>query len=197
MHGAWYLGGTTFDGLIGQSYQTKPDNLFPEASGLHDDVSDVVARATIAPTSWLNLSYRTRLDHRDLATRFADALASVSAPHFTVSGGYIYTTFDPYTYFDQPAPPPAGNAFFIPRNEVSLGTTTNWGKYRFNGWVRRDLQTNQMVAVGADAVYEDECFIFDLRYYRRYTSFNGDNGSTTLLVQLTFKTVGQFGFNAL
>jgi LPS-assembly protein len=54
-----------------------------------------------------------------------------------------------------------------------------------------------MVAVGADAIYEDECFIFDLRYYRRYTSFNGDNGSTTFLVQLTFKTVGQFGFNAL
>ena len=85
MHGAWYLGGTTFDGLIGQSYQTKPDNLFPEASGLHDDVSDVVARATIAPTSWLNLSYRTRLDHRNLATRFADALASVSAPHFSIN----------------------------------------------------------------------------------------------------------------
>ena len=197
MHGAWYLGGTTFDGLIGQSYQTKPDNLFPEASGLHDDVSDVVARATIAPTSWLNLSYRTRLDHRNMATRFADALASVSAPHFSINGGYIYTTFDPYTFFDQPAPPPPGNAFFVPRNEVSLGTSTTWGKYRFNGWMRRDLQTSQMVAVGADAVYEDECFIFDLRYSRRYTSFNGDNGSTTFLVQLTFKTVGQFGFNAL
>ncbi len=197
MHGAWYLGGTTFDGLIGQSYQTKPDNLFPESSGLHDDVSDVVARATIAPTSWLNLSYRTRLDHRNMATRFADALASVSAPHFSINGGYIYTTFDPYTFFDQPAPPPAGNAFFVPRNEISLGTTANWGKYRFNGWMRRDLQTSQMVAVGGDAVYEDECFIFDLRYYRRYTSFNGDNGSTTFLVQLTFKTVGQFGFNAL
>ena len=197
MHGAWYLGGTTFDGLIGQSYQTKPDNLFPESSGLHDDVSDVVARATIAPTSWLNLSYRTRLDHRNMATRFADALASVSAPHFSINGGYIYTTFDPYTFFDQPAPPPTGNAFFVPRNEISLGTTANWGKYRFNGWMRRDLQTSQMVAVGGDAVYEDECFIFDLRYYRRYTSFNGDNGSTTFLVQLTFKTVGQFGFNAL
>jgi len=197
MHGAWYLGGTTFDGLIGQSYQTKPDNLFPEASGLHDNVSDVVARATIAPTSWLNLSYRTRLDHRNMATRFADALASVSSSHFSVSGGYIYTTFDPYTFFDQPAPPPPGNAFFVPRNEVSLGTSANWGKYRFNGWMRRDLQTSQMVAAGADAIYEDECFIFDLRYYRRYTSFNGDNGSTTFLVQLTFKTVGQFGFNAL
>ncbi len=197
MHGAWYLGGTTFDGLIGQSYRTKPDNLFPEASGLHDNVSDVVARATFAPTSWLNLSYRTRLDHRNMATRFADALASVGAPNFSVTGGYIYTTFNPYTFFDQPAPPPAGNAFFVPRNEVSLGDSSNWGKYRFNGWMRRDLQTSQMVAVGADAVYEDECYIFDFRYYRRYTSFNGDNGSTTVLVQMTFKTVGQFGFNAL
>ena len=31
LHGAWYLGGTTFDGLIGQSYRTTKNNLFPEA----------------------------------------------------------------------------------------------------------------------------------------------------------------------
>jgi LPS-assembly protein len=54
-----------------------------------------------------------------------------------------------------------------------------------------------MVAIGADAVYEDECYIFDLRLYKRYTSFNGDHGATTVLVQMTFKTVGQFGFKAL
>jgi LPS-assembly protein len=53
-----------------------------------------------------------------------------------------------------------------------------------------------MVAVGADAIYEDECFIFDLRMYRRYTSFNGDTGSTTVLFLLTFKTIGQFGYRA-
>ena len=35
LHGAWYLGGTTFDGLVGQSYRTNKDDLFPEASGLH------------------------------------------------------------------------------------------------------------------------------------------------------------------
>ena len=96
LHGAWYLGGTTFDGLIGQSYQTTPDNLFPEASGLHDTVSDVVARASLSPTSWLNLTYRTRLDHRILATRFADALATVGNSSFSVNGGYIYTTDNPY-----------------------------------------------------------------------------------------------------
>lgn len=197
LHGAWYLGGTTFDGLIGQAYRTNKDSLFPESSGLHDEVSDVVARASFAPTNWLSLTYRTRLDHHNLATRFVDALATVGGPKFSVNGGYIYTTDDPYTLYDQPQPPPASSAFFVPRNEITLGTSAGWGNYRFNGWLRRDLQTRQMIGTGADAVYEDECFILDFRYYRRYTSYNGDNGATTFLIQLTFKTVGQFGFRAL
>ncbi len=52
-------------------------------------------------------------------------------------------------------------------------------------------------SAGADAAYEDECFIFDVRFSRRYTSYNGDNGASYLLFQVTFKTVGQFGYNAL
>ena len=101
----------------------------------------------------------------------ADAVATVGVPKFSVSGGYIYTTFNPYTFFDQPAPPPAGNSFYVPRNEITLGASSNWGQYRFSGWARRDLQTNQMVAVGADAIYEDECYILDFRFFRRYTSY--------------------------
>ena len=197
LHGAWYLGGTTFDGLIGQSYRTNKDNLFPAGSGLHDEVSDIVARGTFAPAPWLDVTYRTRLDKSSLATRFADAIASVGVEKFRLSGGYIYTTFNPYTYYDQPAPPPAGNPYYFPRNEVSIGLTSKWGSYRFSGYARRDLATNQMVSVGADGIYEDECFIFDLRAYRRYTSINGDNGSTTVLFLLTFKTIGQFGYRAL
>ncbi len=61
----------------------------------------------------------------------------------------------------------------------------------------RDLATNQMVLAGADAIYEDECFIFDLKLYRRYTSINGDNGATAMLFLLTFKTIGQFGYRAM
>ena len=197
LHGAWYLGGTTFDGLIGQSYRTNKTNVFPEYTGLHDQVSDVVARATYAPATWLNLTYRTRLDHRNLATRFADALATVGVPKFQVNAGYIYTSYDNYSLFDTPPPPPASSTFYVPRNEITLGASSNWGTYRFTGWMRRDLQTSQMVSAGASAVYEDECFILDFTFFRRYTSFNGDNGSTTALIQLTFKTIGQFGFRAL
>ncbi|HVY14217.1 MAG TPA: LPS assembly protein LptD [Rhodopila sp.] len=197
MHGAWYLGGTTFDGLVGQSYRTNKDNLFPEASGLHDQVSDIVARFSFAPTRWLDLTYRTRLDKSSLATHFADAVATVGVPSFNVNAGYIYTNFNPYTYYDQVAPPPSGNPYYFPRNEVSFGVNSRVGNYRFNGYARRDVSNNRMVAWGADAIYEDECFIFDLRFYRRYTSLDGDNGSTTVLFLLTFKTIGQFGYRAL
>jgi LPS-assembly protein len=197
LHGAWYLGGTTFDGLVGQSYRTNKDDLFPVSSGLHDQISDIVARGTFAPTPWLDVTYRTRLDKSSLATHFADAVASVGVDKLRLSGGYIYTNFNPYTYYDQPAPPAAGNAYYFPRNEVTVGASSKWGDYRFSGYARRDLATNQMVSIGADAIYEDECFIFDFKLYRRYTSINGDNGSTTVLLLLTFKTIGQFGYRAL
>jgi LPS-assembly protein len=196
-HGAWYLGGTTFDGLIGQSYRTDKDNLFPEASGLHDQVSDLVGRLSFAPTPWIDITYRTRLDKTSLATHFADATATIGVPKFHVSGGYIYTNFNPYTYYDQVAPPPTGNPYYFPRNEVSISVGSNWGNYRFSGYARRDVSANQMVGWGGDAIYEDECFIFDLKVFRRYTSLNGDTGSTTVLFLLTFKTIGQFGYRAM
>ncbi len=197
LHAAWYLDGTVLDGLVGQSFRTAPDPVFPAGSGLHDTVSDIVARASFSPTHWLNLVYRTRLDHRSLATRMADATATVGGRRLQVTAGYLYTTFDPYYFYDQARPPPVGSAYYFPRNELTLGFVTNWGDYRLDGFAQRDLATNQMVAIGGDAIYENECVIVDFKLYRRYTAFAGDSGSTTVLLQITFKTIGQFGFHAL
>jgi LPS-assembly protein len=197
MHGAWYLGGTTLDGLVGQSYQTQPNTDLPAASGLRDTVSDIVARGTFAPTPWLDLTYRTRLNKNSGATRMADALASVGGNLLRVTGGYIYTTFDPYNFYNQASPPPVSTNFYVPRNEVTLGASSHYGNYSAGGYVRRDLATNKMVQIGANAAYEDECYILQMLFVRRYTSFNGDGGSNTVLFQMTFKTIGQFGFRAL
>jgi LPS-assembly protein len=199
LHGTWYLGGTTFDAFVGQSYRDGKDNLFPEYTGLHDQVSDIVARATLSPAPWLDVVYRTRLDHRTLNTRMADAVFTVGVPKFRLNGGYLYTTYDPFTLFDTAPPPtPATDpTFFQPRDEITLGASSNWGRYRFSTFARRDLTHNQMVALGADAIYEDECFMIDFKFYRRYTSINNDNGSSALLLLFTFKTIGQFGYRAL
>jgi LPS-assembly protein len=198
LQGTWYLGGTTFDGLIGQSYRDSKDNLFPEYTGLHDQVSDIVARVSVAPTPWLNLTYRTRLDKDNLAVRMADALASIGKPKFSLSAGYLYTTYDPFTLFDQPPPPPTDSAFYSPRDEVTLNASSNWGTYRFTAFAIRNLTSSQMVAFGGDAIYEDECFILDTKLYKTNTALPGEpTGATVLLFQLTFKTIGQFGYRAL
>ena len=197
LHGAWYLGGTAFDGLVGQSYRTYKDTLFPAAAGLRDRVSDVVARGTFSPTKWLDLTYRTRLDAKTMATRMAEAVGSVGTSRLRVTGGYTYSTFNPYTYYDQAPPPPARSAYFTARHEASIAVSTGWENYRFSGFARRDLATNRMVAYGDDLIYEDECFILDLRFSRRYTTYLNDNGATAVLLQFVFKTIGQFGYRAL
>ena len=197
LHGAWYIDGTVLDGLIGQSFRTAPDPVFPTGSGLHGTVSDIVGRISFTPTNWLNLTYRTRISHRTLATRFAEATAAVGGPKLQFTGGYLYTATDPYYYYVAPTPPPAGSAYYFPRNEAMIGLSSSFGQYHFDGFMQRDLARNQMVAAGADAVWQNECLILDLRFYRRYTVLAGDHGSTTLLLQITFKTIGQFGFHAL
>lgn len=197
LQGTWFLGGTTFDAFIGQSYQTETAEMMPVSSGLRETVSDVVARASFAPTKWLNLTYRTRLDKNSGATRFSDALVTVGVPQFQVSGGYIYTTYDPYNFYNQAPPPPASSGYTSPRNEVTLGVNTRYDKYRLGAYARRNLTADQFVSVGANAAYEDECYIFQAILYKRYTSFNNDGGSTTVLFQMTFKTIGQFGYRAL
>jgi LPS-assembly protein len=198
MHGAWYLGtGTLFDGLIGQSYQAGTDNLFPVSSGLHDSVSDIVARASFTPSQYLDLTYRTRLDKTTFQTRLADASASVGTEKFRLTGGYLYSTFDPFFFYDTPLPPPSSSAFFQPRDEITAAVSSRWDHYRFTVNARRNLATNQMVSYGATATYEDECFILDIRFTRRFTSLLGDDGATALLFFFTFKTIGSFGYRAI
>ena len=197
VRGAWYLGGTVTDAMIGQSFQSGVDNLFPAASGLRGTVSDIVARATFSPTRWLDVTYRTRLDHDTFATRYSEAVTTVGTDKFRLSGGYIYTNFDPYYFYDSPQPLPSSSAYFTPRDEVTLSASSKWEHYRFSAVARRDLANNRMINYGAAAAYEDECFILDARFVRRFTSVTNDHGSTALLFFFTFKTVGQFGYRAI
>jgi len=195
LHTAWYLGGMAFDGIIGQSYRTET-NTFPPGSGMNGNVSDIVARATLAPTEWMDVTYRTRMDNKNWTPRLAEAVATFGKPAFRVAAGYIYTDRNPYSYYtSDPKQPQA--SFYTPRNEITIGASSSIGNIRLSGFGRRDLATQQMVAAGASAAYEDECFIFDVRFQRRFTGINNDHGATAVLFQMTFKPIGQLGFRAM
>ena len=196
LRGAWTLpSGGKLEALVGQSWRLARDPSFPAASGLRDTASDIVSRATVAPTTWLDLTSRQRFDRRSFQPRFIDALATVGDEHLRLTGGYIYTTTNPFLFYENAA---ALTAPTKPRNEGTAGISArlsdNW---RMSAYARRDLRTAKGVSDGMRLTYEDECFIFDINLARRHTVINGDNGATLLLFQITFKTVGQFGFNTL
>jgi len=196
LRGAWnFPSGAKLEGLVGQSWRVARDTSFPAASGLRDTASDIVGRVSVSPANWLDVTSRQRFDRRSLQPRFVDALASFGPERLRLTGGYIYTTTNPFMFFDNAA---ALNAPTKPRNEgtltVAARLTDHW---RVSAYARRDLRTAKGVSDGMRLAYEDECFIFDVSLARRHVSINGDNGATIVLFQLTFKTVGQFGFNAL
>ena len=203
MHAAWYLpGGMTLDGLIGQSYRFHKDLVYLPASGLQDNVSDIVTRAVVAPTPWFNLSYRGRLSHRSLGDRMTDITANFGGKRLGVSGGYLYTNTNPYTLYDNLTlgqspnltPPPQ---YFMPRQEATLNLSTQDGPWNVSGGAQRNLKTGKFDEVNASAGWQNDCFGVNLIFYKRFTSFNLDNGSTLVLLQFNFKTLGTVGFNAL
>lgn len=195
LHANWFFpSGQQIDAQIGQGYRTHPDAAFPVGSGLNGTVTDVVGHVTYMPNSWFDITTRERFDHQNFDLRFADAVATGGPSWLRLNVGYIYDTYDPFYYYDQtPTPVLPGPQ----RDEITLGASTSWGHWHLHGSVQRDLQSSQMVSSTVGGSYEDECFIFNVQYYRRYTSILGDNGDSTLLFQVTFKTVGTFGFSTL
>lgn len=193
LHASWDMNGKTLDGLIGESYQFHKDDTFPVGSGLDSNASDIVARVTFTPVNWLDMTYRTRLDHTTFGTHMADGVVSFGVPLFRITTGYTYENVSPYYLYDQPAVP---SQYYTPRNEVTVGASSQFRNYKVSGYARKDIKNDQLVAMGASGSYEDECFILSANLYRRYTSIDGDHGDTTILFQITFKTVGQVGTHA-
>jgi LPS-assembly protein len=195
LHAAWYFpSGMLMDGLIGQSYRLHKDTDYLPDSGLNDNMSDIVARATVEPTSWLNLTYRTRLSHIDLGRRMIDATATVGKPVFSFSTGYLYSNTNPYVLSSAPGIPAA---YFTPRDEVTAGFNSNFGAYSLTAATARNLQTGAFDSANFTAGWQNNCTAVNIVFYERFTSYNLDAGSTTLLVQFTFKTLGNVGFSAL
>ena len=199
LHGSWMVDGMTFDGLVGQSYREHRDDSIPLGAGDNNHVSDVVARGNFTPSGWFDLTARARVSPRNGDITFGEAVASFGKPILRVGVGYFYSDVNPYFLFTTPpaSNPPTGYpaSYFTPRNEVETSVTTQYGRYKVAGNARYDVTTGSLDTMGLRGTYEDECFIFDVNYIRRYTSINGDDGGTTILFQITLKTVGQFGFH--
>ena len=213
LHGAWnFRGGGAVDGLVGESYRFHKSSPWWVGSGLENQASDIVSRVSYTPDAYLDLTGRARFDpHEHMKVTFADALASAGTDSLRLSSGYIHSEITPYNAYDvapfllppsfwgaqgKMAPNTAEDQFYsTPRDEITVGASTHYGQWRLSGYARQDLRTHSTVTTGGDVAFENECLIFHVIFYKRYTSIDGDHGDTGVLFQITLKTVGQFGFH--
>jgi LPS-assembly protein len=195
LHSAWYLPhGAMIDGMVGQSYRFHKDSVYLPESGLTDNVSDYVGRITVEPVPYFNLTYRTRLNHTDFNRQMIDTTATVGKPVLNFSGGYLYTNTNPYVLYDEPVPTAA---YYTPRQEFTGAVATTYGAWSLTATTERNLKTGQFDDASFTAGWQNECTAINVLYFQRFTSFNLDQGSTTVLLQITFKTLGNVGFSAL
>jgi LPS-assembly protein len=192
LRGAWYFpNGGLLEGLAGASYRLQRDGgPFYQGSGLEERASDYVARARAMPVPWLEFLGRGRFGQQEGELRFLDLSSTVSLPtETTITAGYLHTPAVPYLN-------PVRN-----RDEVALGVTQRVGHWRFSAFGRYDLDLSRPVAIAASAGYEDECFLFEARFLRRFAEDPATGrdypANTVLLFRIGLKTVGDFGFRAI
>jgi LPS-assembly protein len=192
LRAAWYFpNGGLVEGLAGASYRTQRDGgPFYAGSGLENRASDYVARARVMPVPWLEFLGRGRFAQDSGDLRFLDLATNVSLPsRTTLTAGFLYTPAMPYlTPFQE-------------RNEVAFGATQQWGNWRIGAFARYDIEINRPVVLTASIAYEDECFLFEARFLKRFAedpaTSNLYPANTILLFRIGLKTIGDVGFRAI
>ncbi len=201
LRSAWnFPNGGMVEAVAGQSMRYHKDSTFAAGTGLELRNSDYVGRLTVAPTYWFNVSTRARLDSQSMQNRFNDFIATTSfrnvlgLDNLGLQAGYLYSQPLPYLTPVQK------------RNEVLAGITAstrtaNGANWRIGVSVRYDIELDRPVLIQGIAGYEDECFILEGRFVRRFarnpTTDQQYAGNTIFLIRLAFKTLGEYGFRAL
>lgn len=181
------LGGAYSEAFVGQSYRTRDDDTFSEASGLKDNFSDIVGRVYARPIPELDLVYRFRLDKDDLSHDRAEIQGRAGVPEFT---GYIN-----YFFLDGEVDPDnLDGDTFDAREELTLGFASKVSDFwAVRGAWKRDLQDDFTLEYNLGLTYADECFIFDALYERREFRDRELEPEDIFLIRITLKYLGEFG----
>ena len=164
--------------LIGQSYRLDENQSFSSASGLRNELSDIVGRVMISPSpDWL-LVHRFRVGSESLKIRRNEVNAYGRYGPVSAQLGYAYFASDQF-------------ATFTPREEIVLGSVVSLDDYwRLFGRTRRDLHKHRAVKNSIGVGYEDECLDISLGYYQSFTRDRDIEPENSFILRLTFKTLG-------
>jgi LPS-assembly protein len=193
LRSAWsFPNGGQVEGVFGRSfrYGDLSNNAYA-LDGLARHGSDYVTRIRFQPVTWMEAIGRVRLDGENFTQRrAADGVINFSLGTVSLSAGYL---FGPPVTFLSP---------YRSRDEVSAGLGARIGEnWRLSLSGRYDLGIGRPVLVQGSLTYEDECFILETRFVKRFAQDPATNqiypSNTVVLIRLGFKTIGEYFFRAI
>jgi LPS-assembly protein len=186
-------GSTRF--IVGQSYAMQVNDNFEAGSGLEHHLSDVVGRVTLSPGPYLDLIYRFRLDHEDLALRRQEAVISTGPAALRLSLSYLQIAAIP-------------NVPELPKEKQIVGSlsaqlTRYWSvqlqatrdlapsvPVTATGTPINTVGTTETLYSGAAVTYRDECLALVASVTQSGIA-NGDvRPGTSFLFTIVFKNLG-------
>ncbi|HIJ45121.1 MAG TPA: LPS-assembly protein LptD [Rhodospirillaceae bacterium] len=170
-------GSTTI--LVGQSLRLKDDSTFARYSGLEDNFSDIVGKVHIAPSSFLDLLYRTRIDKDDLDFRRNEVRLSAGVPAFNISSDYVF--------FDRQE-----KSEFRGREEISMHLNSRFNRF-WRGQIGgvRDLDDDGgMRSLSLNLTYENECLVVSTTATRHFFEDRDLDPTDAVIFRVSLKTLG-------
>ena len=182
--------------LVGQCYRIHQDNTFPIGSGLentrlrhrhprHHHAGALVRPDRAHPVGPQQLQHPLR--RRAWPAAGAPAASGVNA-------GYIYTADNPYFLYDTPPTPAQATDRPATRSRSAPSTSTAITAQRLRA--ATICQRDKLSARRAAAPTRTSASSSTSTSTAATPRINGDSGASIVLFQITFKTVGQFGFHA-
>ena len=180
-----YTGRQIVSGLFGQAYAFDNDVQFDPSTGLDEKLSDYVGRVDLAPTEWIDLRYRFRLDKNDLTYVRNELGVAIYQPRVSFDLGYLMLEDDPALQSTEEREEIRSGVSVRPLDTVSLSATH-----------RYDLAGDRTVSWDVRMIYTHPCLQLIAGVERRNTSDRDAESATTVLFRIVLKNLGEFGTEA-
>ena len=170
--------------FFAQSYQLNKQTSFSDQTGNDGHFSDYVGRIYAAPSDYLNLIYRFRLDREDYNLKYNELAARFGTNMLNFYASYIYLQKNQNA-----------SEALSERNELytslHVALTRDWSVNIYN---RQDLvHGGSSLEHGGDLIYEDECFMFVTDIKKTNSSDPELDDSYEFMFSFYLKTLGGMG----
>lgn len=197
--------------LIGQSFRAQPNPFLPPGSGADQRLSDVVGRIVLAPSSYLDLIYRFRLDKESLTNKTQEVGLNVGPTDLKIGATFLLI---PPQQLNQVVTIPATGqtVLFGKREQLSVSATAKLTRYwslqgsetinltnstnLVNG-ISTPQSNNTSLYATLAAVYQDECMAFVGSITQSGIRSGDVTPGVSVLFSVVFKNLGEIGGTVL